>query len=90
MSFLRRMRNWLSQGQTPTLAATPVAAAPVDIAVEVKRRGAERQQIVETAGAMPLLDGVFAILIYERFRRNLGLLPDAVSLGLQEVFPAVS
>jgi hypothetical protein len=89
MSFLRRMQNWLNQGPTPTLAVTPVVSAPNDNAIEVKRRSAERQQIVDTARAMPLLDGVFAVLLYDRFRRNLGPLPHAVFLDLQEVFPYV-
>jgi hypothetical protein len=36
----------------------PVTSAPDDYAI-----AAERQKIIETASAMPLLDGVFTVLL---------------------------
>ena len=67
MSFLRRMLNWLSQGPTPMSVVAPVTSAPDDYAI-----AAERQKIIETASAMPLLDGVFTVLLYDRHRRLKG------------------
>jgi hypothetical protein len=67
-----------------------IVASQEDDAVALKFRNFERQRVIEEARLLPLLDGVFFVLLYEQHRRELGPRPHARSLELAEVFPLVA
>lgn len=50
----------------------------------------ERERVIDEARRLPLLDGVFSVLFYNRHRRGLGRPPHALPIVLAEVFPAAT
>ena len=50
----------------------------------------ERQSLIEKSRQAPLLDGVFAVLLYNEFQRRLGPPPYAETVELTEAFPSAT
>ena len=86
-SFLTRGARQLRERLSKARGASAVETQAIDAAtLELQRT--ERQRVVDTARDGPFLDGVFSVLLFNRFRLPLDRGPYSHDLKLEEAFPS--